>query len=126
MQARVTLHGNVAVLRFDGGEVLDSYVANDVKAQAFRRLQGRTDLVIDLGNLEFIDSAGLGVLVGIYKRVKQRGQRVVVAKAPPYIARVMKIMRLDRVFESFDDVASALAEFSRDAPIGAGGTRTRR
>jgi len=126
MHVRVTHHGDVAVLTFDGCDVLDSYVASDVKAQAFRRLDGRSDLVIDLGNLEFVDSAGLGVLVGIYKRVKQRGQRVAVAKAQPYVARVMRIIKLDRVFESFDDVPSALAEFSRSEPIGAGGTRTRR
>ncbi len=126
MNARVTHHGDVAVLSFDGGEVLDSYVASDVKAQAFRRLDGRSDVVIDLGNLEFIDSAGLGVLVGIYKRVKQRGQRVAVARAQPYVARVMKIIKLDRVFESFDEVQSALAEWSRNQSIGAGETRTRR
>ena len=125
MHARVTHHDGVAVLSFDGGEVLDSYVASDVKAQAFRRLDGRTDLVIDLGNLEFVDSAGLGVLVGIYKRVKQRGRRVAVAGAQPYVSRVMKIIKLDQVFESFPDVPSALAELSRSAPADAGGTRTR-
>ena len=126
MHARVTNHGDVTVLSFDAGEVLDSYVASDVKAQAFRRLDGRNDLVIDLGNLEFVDSAGLGVLVGIYKRVKRRGQRVAVTGAQPYVARVMRIIKLDRVFESFDDVPSALAEFSRNESIGADGTRTRR
>ncbi len=125
MHVRVTSHGDVAVLSFDAGEVLDSYVASDVKAQAFRRLDGRTDLVIDLGNLEFVDSAGLGVLVGIYKRVNKRGRRVVVAGAQPYVSRVMKIIKLDQVFESFPDVPSALAELSRSAPADAGGTRTR-
>jgi anti-anti-sigma factor len=125
MHARVTHHDGVAVLSFDGGEVLDSYVASDVKAQAFRRLDGRTDLVIDLGNLEFVDSAGLGVLVGIYKRVTQRGRRVAVARAQPYVARVMKIIKLDRVFDSFDDVPSALAEFSQNESIGVGEKRTR-
>ena len=125
MHARVINHGDVTVLRFESGEVLDSHVASDVKAQAFRRLDGRTDLVIDLGNVEFIDSAGLGVLVGIYKRVKQRGQRVAVARAQPYVARVMRIIKLDRVFESFADVPSALAELSRSGSIDAGGTQTR-
>ncbi len=82
--------------------------------------------MIDLSNLEFVDSAGLGVLVGIYKRVKQRGRRVVVAGAQPYVARVMKIIKLDQVFESFPDVPSAFAELSRSGPVGGGGTRTRR
>ena len=126
MHARVTHHGEVAVLSFDAGEILDSHNAGDVKAQAFRRLDGRCDLVIDLQNLEFVDSAGLGVLVGIYKRVKQRGQRVAVARAQPYVARVMRIIRLDRVFESFPDVASALVELAPSAAVGAGQTETRR
>ncbi len=125
MRASVTKHGDVAVLTFESSEVLDSYVASDVKAQAFRRLDGRTDLVIDLGNLEFVDSAGLGVLVGIYKRVKKRGRRVVVAGAQPYVSRVMKIIKLDQVFESFPDVRSALAELSRNASVAVGGTQTR-
>ncbi len=125
MRARATRHGDVTVLRFESGEVLDCYVASDVKAQAFRRLDGRTDLVIDLSNIEFVDSAGLGVLVGIYKRVKQRGRRVAVAGAQPYVTRVLKIIKLDQVFESFSDVPSAVAEFSRSGPVDAGGTRTR-
>lgn len=126
MRASVTKHGDVAVLRFESGEVLDSDVASDVKAQVFRRLDGRTDLVIDLGNLEFVDSAGLGVFVGIYRRVKKCGRRVVVAGAQPYVSRVMKIIKLDQVFESYPDVPSALAELSRSEPIDADRTRTRR
>jgi len=126
MQVRVTHHGDVSVLSFDSGEVLDSTVASDVKAQVFRRIDGRTDLVIDLSRLEFVDSAGLGVLVGAYKRVKQRGRRVAVAGAQPYVVRVMKIIKLDQVFEAFPDVQSALDDLSRNEPIGAGGTRRRR
>ena len=125
MQARVTHHGEVAVLVFEAGDVLDSYVANDVKAQAFRRLDRRTDLVIDLGNLEFVDSAGLGVLVGIYKRMKQCGQRVAVVRPQPYVARVMRIIKLDRVFESFEDVPAAIAAFSKSGAIAGVATRTR-
>jgi len=126
MRASVTKHEDVSVLRFESGEALDCDVASDVKAQAFRRLDGRTDLVIDLGNLEFVDSSGLGVLVGIYKRFKQRGRRVAVAGTQPYVARVMKIIKLDQVFESFPDVPTAVAEFSRNAPVGADETQTRR
>ena len=124
MQARVIHHGEVAVLTFEAGEVLDSYVAGDVKAQAFRRLDRRADLVIDLGNLEFVDSAGLGVLVGIYKRLKQSGQRVAVVRPQPYVARVMRIIKLDRVFELFEDVPAAVAAFSKSGAIAVGETRT--
>ena len=124
MRIRATQQNDVTVLEFFAGEVLDCYVAADVKAQAFRQLQGRTDVVVDLSNLEFVDSAGLGVLVGIYKRVKLRGRRAVVAGAQPYVTRVMQIIKLDRVFESFDDVPSAVAELAADEARESAGTGT--
>ena len=120
MRVRVIKRDYVSVLTFESGEVLDCYVASDVKAQAFRQLDARSNLVLDLGNLEFVDSAGLGVLVGIYKRVKQRGCRVAVARTRPYVARVMKVIKLDRVFESFPDVPAAVEELSRNEPVAAG------
>ncbi len=126
MHVRVSNHGDVSVLRFESGEILDSHVVADVKAQAFRRLDGRTDLILDLGNLEFVDSAGLGVLVGIYKRVMQRGQRVAIARVQPYVARVMRVIKLDRVFESYEDVPSALAALSPNGSSGDGETGTPR
>jgi len=126
MRVRVTKQENVSVLSFESGEVLDCYVAADVKAQALRQLEGRSNLVLDLSSLEFVDSAGLGVLVGIYKRVKQRGCRVAVAAVRPYVVRVMKVIKLDQVFESFPDVPEAIAALSRNqAPVVAG-KQTRR
>jgi len=125
MRVEMTRHGDVSVLEFQASEVLDSFVAADVKAQAFRLLEGRSDLVVNLANLEFVDSAGLGVLVGIYKRARLRKRDVVVAGAQPYVARVMKILRLDRVFESYPDVPSAIEGLARSGVVGSVGRRTR-
>jgi len=125
MRVEMTRHGDVSVLEFQAAEVLDSFVAADVKAQAFRLLEGRSDLVVNLANLEFVDSAGLGVLVGIYKRARLRNREVVVAGAQPYVARVMKILKLDRVLESYPDVPSAIEGLERSGAVGSGGRRTR-
>lgn len=124
MRIRRTQQGEVMVLAFVAAEVLDCYVAADVKAQAFRRIERRADVVLDLSGLEFVDSAGLGVLVGIYKRVTSRGRRVVLAGAQPYVARAMHIIRLDRLFESFPDVTSAVSALSRGAVVGIAGKGT--
>ena len=98
---------NVIVLGFDSGEMLDCDVASDVRSQAMRLLDSRSDVVVDLSNLEFVDSAGLGVLVSLYRRVTGRGRRIVLAKPQPYVMRVMRVIRLDRVFELFPDVDAA-------------------
>ena len=63
---------HVVVLGFDSGEMLDCHVASDVRSQAIRLLDSRSDVVVDLSHLEFVDSAGLGVLVSLYRRVTGR------------------------------------------------------
>lgn len=117
---------NVVVLSFDSGELLDCDVASDVRAQAVRHLDARSDVVVDLANLEFVDSAGLGVLVSLYKRVTGRGRRIVLAKPHPYVMRVMRVIRLDRVFEVFPDVSQASDALREVESVGAFETGTPR
>ena len=67
-------------------------------------------LVIDLSSTEYLDSAGLGILVGLLKRVNESARSLVIAGARPQVKRVFEITRLDGVFTMCDDVASALQE----------------
>ena len=67
-------------------------------------------LVIDLSGTEYLDSAGLGILVGLLKRVNESARSLVIAGARPQVKRVFEITRLNGVFTMCDDVASALQE----------------
>jgi anti-sigma B factor antagonist len=107
----MNLMNDVTVLELVG-EALDCRAAPDVKAQLSRRLESGTDVIVDLSAVDFVDSAGLGVLLAIYKRASSRGRRVVLAGARPYVAGVMKTLKLDQVFESFPEVRSALLELA--------------
>jgi anti-sigma B factor antagonist len=64
-------------------------------------------LVLDLAGLDFIDSTGLGVLVGALRRVRAGGGDVRVAAAQPGIARVFSVTGLDRVFGVYPTVDEA-------------------
>ena len=64
-------------------------------------------LVLDLAGLDFIDSTGLGVLVGALRRVRAGGGDVRVAAAQPGIARVFSVTGLDRVFGVYPTVEDA-------------------
>lgn len=69
--------------------------------QAIDKLLGdgfRT-VVVDLGALEFIDSAGLGVLVGSLRRARERGGDVVLANLEPPALRVFEVTGLTKLFE---------------------------
>lgn len=67
-------------------------------------------LVVDLSATHYLDSAGLGILVGLLKRANESNLSLVIAGARPQVRRVFEITRLNQVFTMRDDVASALQE----------------
>lgn len=71
---------------------------------------GARNLVMDLAGTEYMDSTGLGMLVGLLKRLKESGGEVLIAAAQPRVKRLFEITGLIQVFKIFDDVAAALKE----------------
>jgi anti-sigma B factor antagonist len=60
------------------------------------------ELVVDLAAVDFLDAAGIGVLVGTANRAHQAGGRVVL-RAPSRVAsRVLRVVGLDRTFPLVD------------------------
>jgi anti-sigma B factor antagonist len=70
-------------------------------------------LVVDMSELEFIDSSGVAMLFGLVRRLSSRRQELrVVALAGRPVARVLEIVEFDRAAPVSVDVDSAVAELS--------------
>jgi anti-sigma B factor antagonist len=70
---------------------------------------GQTRLVLDLDNVDFLDSTGLGVIVGALKRARTHGGDLRVACAQPRILKVFEITGLHLampIAETIDDAIS--------------------
>ncbi len=70
------------------------------------------DVIIDLSGVEFIDSTGLRVLIGIHNRLRDTPRAAVLVVATKPVARVLTITGLDRVFSisrSLDEARHHLA-----------------
>jgi len=65
--------------------------------------------VLDLSGLEFLDSMGLGVLVGALKRARSHDGQLVLAAVPERIAQLLQLVGLDEVFTVVGRVEDALA-----------------
>ena len=61
--------------------------------------QGVTTIEIDLGGTVEMDASGLGVLVLLQKRARERGIRTRIAHAPRHIYDTLRLTRLDALFE---------------------------
>ena len=57
-----------------------------------------TRLVLDLEEVPFVDSIGLGVLARIFKRLRHGGADLVLRRPSPQVAKVLQVSGLDQVF----------------------------
>lgn len=69
-------------------------------------------VVIDISGVEFIDSTGLGVLMGGAKRVRSAGGDIRLVAAGSHLTELIKLTRLDRVLDVFDSVSAATEDSS--------------
>jgi len=60
-------------------------------------------VILELSKLEYIDSAGLGVLVGGLKAASSCSGTLALVNPSPAIVHVLRVTGLDRIFQLFDD-----------------------
>jgi len=107
---RRSLQDGVVVLCVEGTDALDTACAAAFKHAAVEAIPDGGDVVVDLGGLDFVDSAGVGAFVGLYKAARARGARLRFAGARPGVRSVLELIRLHRILEISDEVAGAARE----------------
>jgi anti-sigma B factor antagonist len=86
---------------------LDADVVPEFKA-AFSKLElCGGPLVVDLAAVEFIDSMGVGALLGCMRRQHERGSTMRLCGVQPTVGAIFTILKLSRVFEVYDTCADA-------------------
>ena len=73
--------------------------------------EGAKKLILDLAKLEFIDSAGIGLLLSCSGLMEQKGGRMLISGAHGNVAHTFEIVHLDRVVSFYPDIASAVVHF---------------
>ncbi len=90
------------------GEV-DVYTAPQLRERLDAEIEaGRYDFVVDLSGVSFMDSTGLGVLVGRLKQIRVHDGTMRLVCAHDRVLKVFVITGLDKVFEIFPTVDEAL------------------
>lgn len=89
------------------GEV-DLYTAPSLKERIADLVSGgKTKLAVELAGVEFMDSTGLGVLIGALKRCREAGGSLSLVAPREPVIKVLSITGLDKVFPIHDDVERA-------------------
>src|SRR5688500_17726303 len=77
---------------------------------------GARHVIVDLSRVEFLDSTGLGVLIGALKRLRQVDGTFRLVCAHERLLKIFRITALDRVFALYDTVEEATAAGSDAGP----------
>ncbi|NHC15758.1 STAS domain-containing protein [Motilibacter deserti] len=92
-----------------GGEI-DVYTAPRLREQLVDLVaDGKYHLVVDMERVDFLDSTGLGVLVGGLKRVRAHDGSLRLVCTQERILKIFRITGLTKVFPIHDSVEDALA-----------------
>ena len=114
MALRITdrdLNG-VSVLDMDGRIVLGDETS--ALRERFKTLMaaGKKKIVLNLANVNYIDSAGIGTLVALFNNARSQGATLKLANLGSKSKEVLQIARLMTFFEVFDSDSAAVASFS--------------
>lgn len=73
---------------------------------------GEIHYVVDLSGVSYLDSAGIGCLVSVLRRVRERDGDMKMAAMNDKIRRVFELTRIHRIFDIYDDPEAAATSFS--------------
>lgn len=103
--------GGVTVIALSGRVTL-----GDESAQLRNKIKevlakGKTRLVLDMGNVSYIDSAGLGTLVSGYTSAQNQGASLKLTNLTKKFSEQLAITKLVTVFDVYDTVEGAIKSF---------------
>jgi len=113
MKFKTTHHGTISVIALEGS-LMGGPDATELNNKVHDLIKGgKKHVVVDLGGLEFMNSSGLGGLIGSASALKGAGGRLLLAGASKKILDIIRITRLSPLLETYPSMESAIAELKK-------------
>jgi stage II sporulation protein AA (anti-sigma F factor antagonist) len=96
------------IVRLEGE--LDHHHAEEIRDSLDKQLEDPSirHLILDLSNLRFMDSSGIGVFIGRYKTINKRGGQVCITNVNPQLGRILDVSGLYRILKVYDTAEKAM------------------
>jgi anti-sigma B factor antagonist len=102
MDLQINVRGGTEVTIMELSGEVDAYTSARFREQMVELIEnGAVNLIISMDRVEYIDSSGLGALVGGLKRASEREGRIVIVCNNLQVRKVFEITGLERVFPLF-------------------------
>jgi anti-sigma B factor antagonist len=112
MQIEQRTSGDVTIVTINGDITLNKGGDVMLKDKIHSLLQqGQKKILLDLGGVSYVDSAGLGQLVQVHTTASNGGGQLKIINVTKRLKDLLVVTKLVTVFDSYDDEAAALASF---------------
>jgi len=111
MELKTREDGRVTILTVEGDLVIGDAETAFKKAVTRLLEQGHVHLLVDLTDVGFLDSSGLGALVRALTNTQKEGGTTKLLSAGPQVKKLLTMTNLDSVFETHDNLETAIASF---------------
>ncbi|WP_428562571.1 MAG: STAS domain-containing protein [Solidesulfovibrio sp. DCME] len=93
-----------------GDREVDHTVSEEFKDAVLLRYEtsGARDLLIDLGQVTFLDSKAIGAMVTMRKAAGGRGGRLGICSLHPHVEKIIRVVTLGTLFEAYPDRETAV------------------
>jgi anti-sigma B factor antagonist len=89
-------------------ERIDAHNSEELKEYILHLIeQKEVNIIVQLENVRFIDSSGLGALLSGYKNAAAKSGKLALASCKPQVLSMFELTRLNRVFEIYTDLTEA-------------------
>lgn len=107
MEIKVNIKKNTLIASLLGE--LDHHTAKEVKDLIEEVIKNRKikNLIFDFSHLSFMDSSGIGVIVGRYKLINSLGGQVIISGAVGNIKKLLYMSGIDKIIKTFDNEEDA-------------------
>ena len=111
MELKTREDGRVTILTLEGDLVIGEAETAFKKTVTRLLEQGHVHLLVDLAKVGFLDSSGLGALVRALTNTQKEGGTTKLLSAGPQVKKLLTMTNLDSVFETHDNLETAIASF---------------
>jgi len=95
------------------GDHLDASNADSFKAQTIPELGATPNIVLDLRELRFVDSSGMGVLLSCLRHVQGQGGDLRLCGLTPQVQMLFELVRMHRIFPIYKTREQAALSFGQ-------------
>ena len=91
--------GGALVVKLYGD--IDQHCVSEIRDDIDRQIAIRNinSLIVDLGGVEFMDSSGIGMIMGRYKNMVSRGGKMMLVRPQPQVDKVLELSGIKKLFE---------------------------